>query len=709
MLRLRHMETYGTYSFNDLRRGRKRFVIMPLLLLGLAGCKAQLVNGGPSVLVTSPLTASSPTPGKSSTSSSSPSASPSVPAIVGTKLVFTSTLQSIAMAYTVLNPSVQLTVEDGSGNIAVTSTATVTIALTTPAGATLAGTLSQPVVNGVATFNDLNVDLLGSYTLTATAPSLTTAVSSSFSVQGVVQQAYVKTSDSAYQEWQYGGSVALSQDGNTMAVGAFMNNSGQTTITNGPGPYSNSISGLRSGAAYILTRSGGAWSEQAYLKPPNASVGQQYYGSSISLSSDGNTVAIGAPFDRSGQTTITNGSTAGMDTANTNPGAIFIVTRSGATWTERAYLKAPSNPNLTAFYGVSVALSGDGNTVAIGAPYDASNQTVITNGGTGATNGLAGISGAVFIVVNNSGTWSEQAYIKAPVVRSFCGDSVGISNDGNTAIMGCPNDRSSQTTITNGTSENTADISDLGGGAAYILTRTGTTWAQTAYLKAPNALDNRSYGTGVALSGDGKTAAIYAADDYGNQSFITNGPTASTDNSGPDTGAVYIVNYSGGLWSEQAYIKLSNNGTENHGAETGPTGYPTFLSLSQNGNTLVFGKPGDTSVQTGVTNSPTASSNTTGAVNAGAAFVLTRTGSNWSERAYLKSPVAKASINAGYDYFGSAIAVSGDGSTIAIGTPGDGSTSTSIIYGASAATDDSGQSVGSVFVFTNPWNAANGI
>lgn len=84
----------------------------------------------------------------------------------------------------VISPAVTVRAEDASGNLDTSYTGNVTVALTTAGGATLGGTLTQAAVAGVATFNDLEVDLAGTYTLTATG-NLTSTESASFDIAAV--------------------------------------------------------------------------------------------------------------------------------------------------------------------------------------------------------------------------------------------------------------------------------------------------------------------------------------------------------------------------------------------------------------------------------------------------------------------------------------------------------------------------------------------
>jgi invasin-like protein/Big-like domain-containing protein/calcineurin-like phosphoesterase family protein len=83
-----------------------------------------------------------------------------------------------------ITPAVRVAVQDSGGNVVSTATNSVTIALATnPVGGTLSGTLTASASGGVAQFSNLSIDKTGTgYTLQATAPLLTAAVSTPFNI-----------------------------------------------------------------------------------------------------------------------------------------------------------------------------------------------------------------------------------------------------------------------------------------------------------------------------------------------------------------------------------------------------------------------------------------------------------------------------------------------------------------------------------------------
>ena len=219
------------------------------------------------------------------------------------------------------------------------------------------------------------------------------------------------------------------------------------------------------------------------LVASDAAAGDEF-GLSVALSDDGNTTLIGA-----GNKTVNGRTQAGA-------AYVFVRPSGGTTWSQQQELTLPDAASNDGF-GRSVALSGDGNTVLIGA----SNKTV--NG--------QGYAGAAYVFVRPSGgtTWSQQQELTASDTASNgqFGRSVALSGDGNTALIGAP-----YKTV------NGVDSA----GAAYVFVRPsgGSAWTQQQKLTATDAARYDSFGTSVALSGEGNTALI-GASGYGGDATYT--------------------------------------------------------------------------------------------------------------------------------------------------------------------------------------------
>jgi len=229
--------------------------------------------------------------------------------------------------------------------------------------------------------------------------------------------------------------------------------------------------------------------------------------------------------------------------------------------------------------GDSGAISGDGTTAAVGSIQDDANN------------------GAVWIFVKSGSTWTQQGSKLTPSdatgVETFA-ISVSLSTDGNTLLVGGSTD-------------------DSNTGAIWAFTRSGTTWSQQGNKMVPSAATSGdSFGTRVALSGDGNTAV------------------AGAPNRNSNEGAVWVFTRSGSMWSEQDGPLVGS----------GALGSPKMglrIALSQDGNTLVTSGFNDNT-------------------DVGAVWVFTRSGSSWSQQG------SKLTSSGGY--FGVSIALALDGDTM---------------------------------------------
>jgi FG-GAP repeat len=347
------------------------------------------------------------------------------------------------------------------------------------------------------------------------------------------QQAYVKASNTGggatffFNGDLFGSAVALSADGNTLAVGAPAEDSNATGIN---GNQSDD-SAADAGAVYVFVRAVGVWSQQAYVKASNAGTGD-YFGSAVALSGDGQTLAVGAKWEDSGAIGV-DGNQA--DNSAPDAGAVYVFTRAPGTWSQQAYVKASNTaatvPNLSTGsgdqFGSSLALSGDGNTLAVGAPAEDSIASGI-NGNQAdesATN-----AGAVYVLTRSAGVWSHQAYIKASSTDGGdrFGSAVAFSGDGNALAVGARGEASGAS----GIGGNQADNSAPSAGAVYIFTRTAGSWSQQAYVKASNTDPLDGFGSAVALNFDGNTLVVGATGEDGTSPGIggnqaSNGPGGS--------------------------------------------------------------------------------------------------------------------------------------------------------------------------------------
>ncbi|NRB40421.1 MAG: FG-GAP repeat protein [Pseudomonadales bacterium] len=241
----------------------------------------------------------------------------------------------------------------------------------------------------------------------------------------------------------FGQSVSL--DGDTAVIGAF----GDDDVD------------IFSGAAYVFTRSGNSWSQQAKLVA-NDGARLDFLGVSVSL--DGDTAVVGAH---------------GEDDFGSGSGAAYVFTRSGSTWTEQAKLKASDAASGDSF-GSSVSIVGDTILVGAGANDDDGNN-----------------SGSVYVFTRSGSSWSQEAKLVASdgAANDRFGASVAV--EGDTAVIGA-----------NGSVA----------GAAYVFTRSGTTWTERSKLVANDGALNDGLGISVAMAGDTVIAGVTGDDDAGNAS-----------------------------------------------------------------------------------------------------------------------------------------------------------------------------------------------
>ncbi len=356
---------------------------------------------------------------------------------------------------------------------------------------------------------------------------------------------------------------------------------------------------------------------------------QPFEGNSVSISADGNTAIIGGLFD------------------NVAVGAAWVWRRTGGVWAQEGTKLVGSGAVGGAEQGSSVALSADGNTAIVGGYRDNSD------------------TGAAWVWTRSGSVWTQQGPKLVGSGTSgiaLQGNSVSLSADGNTAIVG------------GGRDNNDA-------GAAWVWTRSGGVWTQQGVkLVGSNGSADARQGVSVSLSADGNTAIVGGNIDqsghgaawvwtrgngvwtqqgsklvgsgavgsaHGGQgcsvSLSADGDTAvvggDTDNE--FAGAAWVWTRSGGVWTQQG-PKLVGSGA------VGDANQGVSVSLSADGNTTIVGGFADNS-------------------SAGAAWVWTRSGGVWTQQ----GPKLIGSGAVGNAGQGIAVSISGDSNTAILGGPTD--------------------------------------
>jgi hypothetical protein len=357
--------------------------------------------------------------------------------------------------------------------------------------------------------------------------------------------------------------------------------------------------------AYIYEKSNNSWSNTAVFTISNSSA---YFGISVALSSDGSVALIGATSD------IYNG-------------AGYIFTRSGVTWSSSSTPTATLYNNAILHYisfARSVALSGDGGTVLIGASGDPYNTSTSTDG-----------PGRAYIYVRNGSNWANMSTPTATLsigtgkTGDQFGRSVALNNSGDTALIGAP-----------GAPYNSGN----GPGRAYIFAK-GSSWASmtspTVTLSYSGSVAYDNFGYSVTLSGDGGTAVIGAPEE------------------GSSAGGVYVYVRSGANWSNMT-------------TATSGLGYRYLQAGEKLGTKVIISNDGSVIAADALYAKRTPSTNTNGP---GKVCIYSRPTNGWSGTAYQDVVLSSSYTQQGI--YGTAIALNGDGTQAVIN---DTPSSTAYIY-----------------------------
>ncbi len=405
-----------------------------------------------------------------------------------------------------------------------------------------------------------------------------------------------------------------------------------------------------------------------YFKASNTDL-RDLFGSSISLSADGNTMAIGAQWEDS----IARGIDGNQnDNSASNSGAVYVFVRRENIWMQQAYLKASNTVSDIRLqtetrqdhFGAEVSLSSDGNTLAVAAPFEGVLSTGVNGSQFDSSSGIGlpgDKSGAVYVFTRTNDNWQQDAYIKASNtdMGDFFGrDSLALSGDGNTLVVGSASEDSAATEINGDQNDNSLQSS----GAVYIFVNSQGTWQQQAYLKASNNSLRNFFGKAVSISADGNILAVGA-----------NGIGET------DAGAVYIFTRTDSNW-EQNDILIPVD------LDEGDI-FGSVLQLNDDGNTLVIGAAREDSAATGINGDPSDNSSE----RSGAAYIYHLVSQGWQQQAYLKASNAESG-----DLFGVQVSISADGNTVAIGASGEGGNAKGVNPNQM---DNSSANSGAVYVF----------
>ena len=303
---------------------------------------------------------------------------------------------------------------------------------------------------------------------------------------------------------QFGFPVSISSDGSVLAVGAAYNDG----------------NGTDSGHVRVFEWTGSAWSQ---IGPDiDGELFEDQSGTSISLSGDGNTLAIGAIYN--------DGETV------SNVGHVRVFARSGNIWT-KVGLDLDGDATWDSFGG-SVSLNNDGSVLAIG-------------GLTNDTNGSN--SGHVRVFAWTGSAWSQVGSdILGESVDDYTGRSVSLNSDGTVLAIGADGD----------------DTNGSNAGYVRVFEWNGSSWTQVGLNINGEAAGDLS-GTSISLSSDGSILAIGAL---------------SNDGNGNNSGHARVYENLAGTWTQ---VSLDIDG------EAAVDKLGISVSLSSNGSVLAIGAHGN--------------------------------------------------------------------------------------------------------------------
>ncbi|TVZ41388.1 FG-GAP repeat protein [Alteromonadaceae bacterium 2753L.S.0a.02] len=439
---------------------------------------------------------------------------------------------------------------------------------------------------------------------------------------------YIKATNS--EENDQFGIVAMSADAKTIAVGAPAEDSSSLGVNRDDGD--NSMSG--SGAVYVYVKDDDAWRLQAYIKASLPDEGDGF-GSSVSLSSDGNTLVVGAPFEDSSDFTI-NGDT--LDNNAQDSGAVYVFERFGDVWFEHNYLKANLG-NVGDLFGSKVSISPFGATLAISAP---GNDDALTP-----QDGAAPDSGAVYLFKRDGDNWQQMTQLNADDAQSGAGFGSGLSlaANGNRLVVGARYFASE------------GDPAVMSG-KAYVFDRSDDTWQQSAELLPSNAHEGMQFGATIALAASGNVAVIGAPGEKSN-GFGVNGD--QQDLSAAESGAAYIFALSNDNWLQTTYLKASNSDAGDR--------FGSAVAVSADADLIAVSAIGESSAAQALHGNVYDNSST----DAGAVYVFSSENAVWGQLSYVKSPNTDPG-----DRFGSSLALDASGDALLVGAPNEQSNATGL-------------------------------
>ncbi len=260
----------------------------------------------------------------------------------------------------------------------------------------------------------------------------------------------------------FGYSVSIDSAGDRVVVGA---------------SKSTSTGGVKGGAAYIFLRTGVSWAQEAKIIASDYTSNWSF-GYSVAIDDSGVRVIIGS-FSR-------------MVSGSNSVGSAYIFLRSGVSWAEEAILTPEAgNVALTINMGHSVSIDSAGDRVVVGAPGSNSNK------------------GYIFIFKRTGVSWAQEVIFTNVVTTNapMYGQSVSMSDLGDTVIVGAPNYKNNSNLIT---------------GAVFAHTRSGVSWDTKDIILGSGTTNDNLFGSSVDISNQGNVFAA-GAPRYDGGSYVDTG------------------------------------------------------------------------------------------------------------------------------------------------------------------------------------------
>lgn len=356
----------------------------------------------------------------------------------------------------------------------------------------------------------------------------------------------------------HGSQISISEDGNTIVVGACQDDVG---------------SNFDQGSAYVYKWDGSIWNE-TQLKASDG-LSEDRYGFSVSVAANGNTVIVGSWQDDVG--------------LNGNQGSVYIYRWNGSSWIETKLVA--DDGAVGDNFGLSVALSADGNTAVVGSYHDMINSNAA--------------QGSAYIFKWNGISWDQTKLIASDgATNDQLGFHVAISGDGNTAVAGAIHASltgaiyiyswngsswvEKKITASNGatgdwfgrivsanyngtiiaTGAYHHDVSGKAAqGMAYVYKWDGTVWNESIFTASDGSAQDY-YGYSVCLSGDGNSILV--------------GALMDDEGSNLNQGSAYLYRFDGSQWNESKIIATD-------GVAEDLFGYSVWIS--SDGYTFAVGAP----------------------------------------------------------------------------------------------------------------------